>query len=258
MSQPFTCGDSDALVSYLYNEAGPDERAAVDAHLAVCPACAREVEELQAVRHDLAEWSTPARVPAFRLVETAEQEVARRARWRIPVWAQAAAAVLVLSVGAGLANLEIWFGSGGVRVRTGWQHAAVSGPVASTPAADAADAPWRAALADLERRLRQDFEATAVRATAASTSRGGAVEPSMNSAQLLAQFKAMLEDSERRQRRELALRVAELQRDFAGQRGADLLRIQQGLRQFEARTGLEVAQQRQTLQYLMRVSQQIK
>ena len=41
--------------------------------------------------------------------------------WReIPAWAQAAAAVLLLGVAAGLANLDIRYDGEGLRVRTGW------------------------------------------------------------------------------------------------------------------------------------------
>jgi hypothetical protein len=65
----------------------------------------------------------------------------------------------------------------------------------------------------------------------------------------------MIDESEQRQRRELALRSAELVRDFDAQRNVDLARIERTLGQMDGTTGVEVAQQRQMLNYLMRVSQ---
>jgi hypothetical protein len=72
-------------------------------------------------------------------------------------------------------------------------------------------------------------------------------------------MRALVAESEQRQQRELALRVAQLQRDFDGQRRADLRRIQDNLGQLGGWTGAEVARQRDVLNYLLRVSsQQIK
>ena len=65
----------------------------------------------------------------------------------------------------------------------------------------------------------------------------------------------MIEDSEQRQQRELALRTAEVVRDFDAQRRDDLARIERTMGQMDGTTGVEVAQQRQMLNYLMRVSQ---
>ena len=74
--------------------------------------------------------------------------------------------------------------------------------------------------------------------------------------QLLARMRALLAESEQRQQRELALRVAQLQRDFDGQRVSDLKRIQDNLGQLGGWTGAEVARQRDVLNYLLRVNQQ--
>ena len=65
----------------------------------------------------------------------------------------------------------------------------------------------------------------------------------------------MIQDSEQRQQRELALRTAEVVRDFDAQRKDDLSRIERTMGQMDGTTGVEVAQQRQMLNYLMRVSQ---
>jgi hypothetical protein len=65
----------------------------------------------------------------------------------------------------------------------------------------------------------------------------------------------MIDDSEQRQQRELALRTTALVRDFDAQRNDDIARIERTIGQMDGTTGAEVAQQRQVLNYLMRVSQ---
>ena len=72
---------------------------------------------------------------------------------------------------------------------------------------------------------------------------------------ILQRVRTMIDESEQRQRRELALRSAEMVRDFDAQRNVDLTRIERTLGQMDGTTGAEVAQQRQMLNYLMRVSQ---
>jgi hypothetical protein len=72
---------------------------------------------------------------------------------------------------------------------------------------------------------------------------------------VLERVRAMIDESEQRQRRELALRTTEMVRDFDAQRNDDLVRIERTIGQMDGTTGVEVAQQRQMLNYLMRVSQ---
>jgi anti-sigma factor RsiW len=263
MSQPHICGDKEALVTYLYDEAAPFERERVAVHLAECAACRTEFEELRSVRTTLADWTPPARALAFRLVQAEQgEERPRRAWWRIPAWAQAAAAVLVLGVAAGIANLEIHVGAGGVVIRTGWQQPPT--PAAAQPAPAAARAvgagqPWTADLTALEQRLLKELAAQPVPAMANSSTRAAALPASVSQDQVKTMVRTLLTESEQRQQRELALRVAQLQRDFDGQRRADLVRIQEGFGQLGGWTGAEVTRQRQMLDYLLRVnSQQIK
>ena len=65
----------------------------------------------------------------------------------------------------------------------------------------------------------------------------------------------MIQESEQRQQHELALRTAEVVGDFDAQRRVDLTKIERTLGQMDGTTGVEVEQQRQMLNYLMRVSQ---
>ena len=69
-------------------------------------------------------------------------------------------------------------------------------------------------------------------------------------------MRGLLDESERRQQRELALRVAEVLRDVNAQRAADLVRIDRSLGIVQNNTGVEVAKQRELLNYLVRASSQ--
>jgi len=171
------------------------------------------------------------------------------------VWAQLAAAVLVLAVGAGIANLDVRIGNGALTMRTGWQKA----PMPQVPAPGVA-APWRADLVALEGRLRREMSAvsasTTVPASVNAAATGARVSPEETAA-ILRRVQTLIDDMEQRQRREfdrqLAERFIRLARDVDSQRFADLRRIQQGLGQMDVRTTSELAQLRQVQNYLLRV-----
>jgi hypothetical protein len=119
-------------------------------------------------------------------------------------------------------------------------------PVAATaPTVSHAD------LAALEARLRDEIAGTRAAAVSAPDTPVSAGE-----AQLLARIRTLIDESEARQRRELALRTADIMRDFDSQRRVDLEQIQRTVGQIEGVTGAEVRQQRQMLNYLIQVSQQ--
>src|SRR5689334_22928487 len=88
----------DVLVAYLYDDISPGDRAAFDAHLAACGRCRAELAALRGVRAQLTHWAPPEPVAVSRAVDVPW--------WRtMPVWAQVAAAMLVVGVAAGAANL---------------------------------------------------------------------------------------------------------------------------------------------------------
>lgn len=253
MSHSFECGDNAALVAYMYGEAEAEERAAIEAHLRICSACAAELAALTSTSVQLAAWTPPEADLRFRLVsEAVPARILRPAAWwqqPLPAWAQAVAAALILAVGM---SIGVALGGGGATpaptVAQG--PAAVPAPVrtASRPEVSRDD------LAALERRLR--VELSQVRAAAASTSRRAvAAAPAGSEAQLLARVRALIEESEQRQRRELALRTAEVVRDVDAQRQFDFARIQRAFGQFEGTAGVEIQRQRQDLNNLIRVSQ---
>ena len=251
MTETFTCGDHGALVSYLYDECTPAERRTIAAHLVICGACAEEVIALGATREQLATWTPPDAQLGFRIApERARSNVLRPWRWwqqPMPGWAQAAAAVVIFVTGVTLGALRgvTQPASSGVlssATRTS------SGTVAmKTPTSADAAPVTHADLVALEQRLRSEMSQPHVAAQN--------VAASPADQRILERVRAMIDESEQRQRRELELRSAELVRDFDAQRNVDLARIERTLGQMDGTTGAEVAQQRQMLNYLMRVSQ---
>lgn len=244
MTTPFQCGDNPALVGYLYGECRPEERRAIEQHLLVCPACAAEVEALDATRTQLADWMVPETELGFRMVSDARPStvVTGPARWwsrSMPGWAQAAAAVVIFASGV---SLGVWRGT----------------TQAPTPAVGRTSAPAIATvvsasdLAALEQRLRAEM----VQLRTANSAPPATPMAAVSEAQILARVRALIDESEQRQQRELALRTAQVVRDFDSQRRVDLQTMRSIVGQVEGSTGAEIARQQQTLQYLMRVSQE--
>jgi hypothetical protein len=244
MTETFQCGDNAALVGYLYDECEPAERRAIDQHLRVCPACAAELEALGATRIQLAAWTPPDAQLGFRMVSDARpSNVVRPPRWwarPIPAWAQAAAAAAIFAAGLSLGVLR---------------GTASPTPPATVAATSSAASPTLASVSDLtalEQRLRAEMALMRTSAAPAATSQPA----SASEAQILARVRALIDESEQRQQRELALRTAQVVRDFDSQRRVDLNNVRSIVGQVEGSTGAEIARQQQTLQYLMRVSQE--
>ncbi len=246
------CDEKDRLLAYLYDEAGPDDRQAIEDHLTACAACRRELRALRSVRSQLASWTPPEQELGFRIVRDGAARVAR-SWWRAPAWGMglAAAAVVVLAAGAAVANLEVRYDDRGVTVRTGWRAPAA----ADMPVTASAATPWRADLQALERRLRDDLAPVPGGAPTLAASGRSVPGRVLDEATLLRRVSGLVSASEVRQQRELALRMADLVRDVDRQRRGDWVRIQQGFGRLEEVTGVGVAQQREMMNYLMRVSQ---
>jgi hypothetical protein len=276
MKPIFQCGDNTALVAYMYDESEPAERTAIAAHIAVCAACAAELASLQSARQQLAAWMPPTEDLAFVMGRPQASTLARasaHAEYRepleapaallegerhasrgrrfgrrvggwwhqpLPAWAQAAAAVAIFAAGMAL-------GLAGGTMRAA-RPVAVESAAAPAPAGATASVDD---LAALEQRLHTEI--AQIRASAAST---GAGAPQLSEAQLLARVRSLIDESERRQQRELALRTAQVMRDVDSQRRVDLAQIQRSFGQIEGLTGAEAREQREMLNHLIRVSQQ--
>lgn len=248
------------LVAYLYDDLDSSERAAIEAHLSLCGVCRKELAALGAVRVELGRWSPPE--PARGFAPSPPPQRTRPRLWAtlsdIPVWAQAAAAVLCVGVAAGVANLNVTYNGDGLMVRTGWLGSSAPDGDATDAvgavAASAPERPWEFDLAELERELRAELGTGG----AAALSSQATAESSAN----VTRVQALIGESEQRQRRELALRLAEVLRDVEGQRRDDIEKIGRSLGVIQANlgvmqnTGVEVMRQRQMINDLaVRVSQ---
>ena len=125
------------------------------------------------------------------------------------------------------------YDSNGLSVRTGWMAPkAQPTAVATEPAARLQNAATRDDLAALERQLRSAIRsqqpAPAVQARSVSDG----------------EVKRLLSESEKRQQRELALRIAAVLNDVSAQRQADLVKIDRSLSLLQNNTGVEVMRQR--------------
>ena len=226
------------IVAYLYDAIESGDRADFEAHIAGCIACRLELSELGAVRAQLAAWAPPepaAGWVASRGAYGGTQKIGRGWTARIgemPAWAQVAAAMVLLGVAAGAANLDVSYDQSGLAVRTGWMRSgATSQPISvqagrETPVAAALEsAPWRADLAALERQLRGDLQSSrpASQTDAAETS-------------IMRRVRALIDESEKRQQRELALSVAEVASETRMQRVQDLRNIDRNLTAIQSNT----------------------
>ena len=221
--------NQDALLDYLYEEGDPAERLKTARHLQECAACSVAVLEFQTVRGMLSEWKPPPADLGFRIVQDSTpapvDTSSSRRSWTtraVGRWAQAAAAVLLFAGGmaAGILGTP-----------------PATQPVVDTRSSDSAE--WRQALQELERSLRAELRQ--VQSAPPTPSDTGSNE------ELLQRVRSMIERSEMRQQRELALRLSQVAREVDTQHQADLLRIQQNF-----------GQQQEMMEYLVRTSGGIK
>ncbi len=221
----------EALLAYLYEEGDPAERLDVARHLQECAPCSVAVLEFQNVRGMLHDWTPPATELGFRIVQE-KQAVPLPPRafsfWPPAYggWARAAAAVLVFAAGMAVSQFTVRYDAGVLIVRLRQSN---TEPAPSPNARDielaAENGPGVTTIP--ERPL--DNRLTPV-ATDTSTE------------QLLQRVRSMIDQSEQRQQRELALRLSQLNSEVDAQHQADLLRIQQNFGQ----------QQEDVMNYLVR------
>jgi putative zinc finger protein len=254
MSDIFCCDDKETLVAYLYGEIDPDAKRDVEAHLRRCAECSEEVLGLQSVRRDIDAWVPPMPDLGFTIVQqtAAQPAVLTSARWSalrtLPVWAQAAAAVLVLGIGAGLANVQVRYGSEGLLVTTGWMT-----PVSTPATPPAAQESWRPALAALEQTLRGEMAQMKHNAEPVAVSTRAADQ---GDAALMRRVQSMIDANDQRHRQETSLMLTQFTRDVDLQRRADLMRINQTFGALQGRTYKTEAGQAEMMNVLRRVSGQ--
>ena len=220
--------NQDALLDYLYEEGDPAERLKIAKHLQECATCSVAVLELQNVRNMLGEWTPPGSELGFRIVQdgeashraTSEPEARRRWAWRQALpghaagWLQAAAAILLFVAGMAASQLRLDYADGALTLRTRSSEPASIRTVSITLPADSTE-PM------LENRVPSAPEAVVPTPLIS----GDQTE------RLLQRVRSMIDQSEQRQQRELALRLSQVAREVDTQHQADLVRMQQSLGQ---------------------------
>jgi hypothetical protein len=250
------------LISYVYDECEPEARARIEAHLSECAACAAEIEALGGTRRELSAWAPPDVALGFQITRpqaTASSAIVLRpARWwsrPMPAWAQAVAAALVfgagLSLGGGvnLSRTEAGLDrdlSADTRSAKAETTPAVTNPAERELVAEVGR--LRAELAEL-RQARTDTAAARALASASES----APPRTTDQDALIERVRALIDESEQRQRTEFTLRSAQLVRDVELQRRADLTRVERTIGLVQGQTGAEVRQNREALNYLGRV-----
>jgi hypothetical protein len=214
------------LVAYLYgDDIDAADRVAFETHLAICERCRIELADFRDVRSSLGQWAAPESA------ERPQSPVSNRpSRWwhEVPVWAQVAAALLVLGVSASIANLDIRYdGTRGLSVRTGWSKAEPAPSVAVVPAANVNATPWRADLAAMREDLRKEMRTPTTTVT-------------MSDEEFRRRVLPMLDESEQKQKTMLARQLLQLQSDVFAQEQADISKIHQQIGLVQSNANSEI------------------
>ncbi len=268
------CPDQEALVSFLYDEFDGDEaldRRSLTKHVETCERCARILASLGGVRQRLQAWQVPEASPlAFRIASDAAGWHAASAYggwagWMKPAFPLAAAAVLVVGAGLGLARLDVQYDKEGFRVRTGWFRDSVpstptTGQTATTsppgiagvsnilsPVQNQNKAVTQQDIQALAQALRAEIAASSARLQAQDGGRPVATQTSASEAAFLKRVQQLIDQSEVRQQQNLALRATELERRFDVQRQSDMATIEQGFGKLAGQREFDAEQQRRLL-----------
>jgi hypothetical protein len=233
------CENKELLVAFLYDDIDPSDRRAFQRHLMSCVECRDELAALGDTRAQIASWTPPEADLGFQIVRKSEKP----ARWWSgfsPAWGLAAAAVLLLALGAGIANLDIRYGHDGLVVRTGWNHAAEPAAAAAT----VTPVEWKTQADQLDQRLRGLERAMAAHQPSAVQN---ASASDITDAELLQRVREIVGKSETRHEREVAARLTDLMREVDAQRRLDLATIDQGITRLQNTSGVTNSIVRQLL-----------
>lgn len=239
------CESKELLVSFLYNEIDSASKREFQKHLATCVECRDELAELGATRAQIAAWTPPDADLGFRIVRETESPTHRWFEFS-PAWGFAAAAVLLLAIGAAVANLDVRYGSDGLVVRTGWNHSADRAQQSAAGTVTPVD--WKASAEQLDRRVRE------LERTLSSRPRSGVQTASTDAVNeaLLQRVREIVGQSETRQQRVFTARLVDLTQEFDARRKLDLALIDQGMTRLQNTSGAEVRQYREYLNRLVR------
>ena len=245
MNDIFQCGDSAALVAYLYDECAPGEQALIEAHLKGCAVCASEIDGLRATRRTLAAWTPPEHALGFRITREDEPRPARIlepkiAWWRapLPAWAQAVAALVIFGVG-----LSVGSARHTVQEQTATGRTASVLPAASQPAAAGVS---RDDLTQLEQRIRAELGQLRASNTATPVAARESDEA------LIQRVRTMIDESAADERRNFTERMLNMAEVIERQRRVDLAQIGNSMGQFRGATRDEIRQQNEAFSEAIR------
>ena len=117
--QKTACEMHEALVSYLYDEASPDQRIGIETHLSSCESCRQELHGFERVRGVLQQWQLNE-MPMVRFEVSPRRSlmaVIRELFSVTPVWAKAVGAAAMVVLFFAIAGTEVSVGNGGFQVR---------------------------------------------------------------------------------------------------------------------------------------------
>jgi putative zinc finger protein len=201
-----TCDTHEALVSYLYNEATPQECGRIERHLRECTGCKEELHSFERVRGMLQQWKIDD-LPVVRVAverSSSERSVLSILKELIsvtPIWAKALCAAAMVLVVLAIIGTDISVGSSGFSFR-----------------------------ADL---MRRDRTAQATNAPNVLSSNGADLE------QVRAEVKGLVNqliaESERRQRDEIKAQLVNLQSQLETMHSADLTKLATRIQEQHAR-----------------------
>jgi len=203
------CDMHEALVSYLYNEATPEESGRVEAHLNECAPCKQELHSFESVRGMLQQWQLDD-LPVVRVVterasgERSMLEVLKELLTVTPLWVKAIGAVAMAMLLLAVFGTDVSVGSGGVSFH-----------------------------ADL---LRHDRNAPAVNIAG---DRNTALPNVSNIEQVRTEVKSLVNqliaDSERQQKDEIKAQLVSLESQLQNMHSADLAKLATRIQEQQAR-----------------------
>jgi hypothetical protein len=241
------CDRKEQLIAFLYDELESSDARSFQQHLGACAECRTELAELRATRGQITAWTPPEPDLGFHIVRGAAAPPPARTFRISPAWGLAAAAMLLLAVGAAIANLEVRVGNEGLVVRTGWNRAAaVTANRSEGTGVETVD--WKQQAQQLDRRLRELEQSLARRDSVQTASAAGMTDEQVQ------RVREMLGQSETRQQRILAARLGEITREFDAKRRIDMAAVDQGFVRLQNTSGAEVRQWRDLAQRMGRAA----
>lgn len=196
------CNMREALVSYLYNEAPPEEARRVEAHLTECSTCKHDLAAFENVRGLLQQWQIDE-MPVVRVVTEPRRSALSLLRELLtltPIWAKAFGAVAMALLVLAVMGTDVSVGRGGFSARVDLLHRGAAPPPPSSP-------------------------------TNANT--GDSTNASLE--QVRALVNSMIVDSERQQREDIKSQLVGLESQLSNMRSADLVKLAQRIQDHQAR-----------------------